>query len=288
MNVIEFFEAMDRNPLLLSGMLAGALASVACGMVGPFVVTRRIVFLSGAIAHIAVGGIGAAVFLNHHWPGAFGWLEPIHGAIVFSLLGALIIGVVHEHAQERTDTLIGAMWAVGMSVGILLIKYTPGYQTELMSYLFGNIATVDRIDVVRIAVLDVVILGVLMLFGKRLLAQCLDPQFAMLQGVGRLTTNLVLLAVVALTVVTLVQIVGLILVIALLTLPAATAGHHLHRMAGIMIASIILCLLLTSLPRIAVYGTGMSPESAIVLAAGGVYLLSVLLVRARQRLRHMG
>jgi len=283
LSFVEFFHAMGRNPLLVSGLLAGGLASLACGLVGPFVVTRRIVFLSGAIAHIAVGGIGAAVFANHHWPAMFGWLEPIHGATVFALIGAMLIGVVHEYAAERTDTLIGAMWAVGMSVGILLIKYTPGYQTELMSYLFGNIATVDRPDVMRIAMLDVVIAGVLIMFGKRFLAQCLDPQFAMLQGVGRLTTNLVLLAIVALTVVTLVQIVGLILVIALLTLPAATAGHHLSRMGGIMVASVALSLGLTTLPRMAVYGTGVSPESAIVLAAGGVYLVSVVVVRVRER-----
>ena len=277
-----FFQDMAVNPLLLTGLLAGILASIACGMIGPYVVTKRIVFLVGAIAHIAVGGIGAAIYLRYHFPAMFGGVEPFHGAVVAAVLGAILIGVVHEQARERMDTLIGAMWAIGMATGIMLVKFTPGYHVELMSYLFGNIAVVQWADVLRLLVMDIVIVGVVVLFYKRFMAVCLDEEYAKLQGVHTLRTNLVLLTVVALTVVSMMQIVGLIMVIALLTIPAATAGHYVKRLGYMMVVATGLSMLLTTLPRIAVYGSGISPESAIVLTAGAVYLGSVVLRRMRR------
>ena len=281
---MQFFHDMAHNPFLVTGLLAGLLASLACGVIGPYVVTRRIVFLSGAIAHMAVGGVGAALFLHTVFPQAFGWLLPVHGAILAALLGALLIGFVHERAAERMDTLIGALWAIGMSVGVLLIKFTPGY-AELMTYLFGNITYVSWDDVRLMIVLDAVILATVLVCHKRLLAICLDQQQAELQGINVLAMNIVLLCLVALTVICLTQVVGLVLVIALLSLPAATAGHHVRRMAPMMALATLLCALITTLPRIAVYGTMVSPESAVVLAAAGVYLLSVLVRRMLSRRR---
>lgn len=281
----QFFQDMADNPFLKTGLLAGLLASVSCGVIGPYVITRRIVFLSGAIAHLAVGGIGAAIFLATVYPQTFAWFTPLHGAIMAALLAALIIGVVHERVAEREDTLIGALWAVGMAIGILLIKYTPGYRAELMSYLFGNISVVGTDYIYMMVALNVVIVAVTLAFHKRLLAICVDQQQATLQGVNVLLTNIVLLALVALTVVCLMRVVGLILVLALLTLPAATAAHHLARLSYVMWGAMLLCAALTTLPRIAVYGTRISPESAIVLAAGGVYLVSVLVTRLKPRRR---
>lgn len=285
-----FFEHMADNPLLVTGLLAGLLASVACGVIGPYVIAKRIVFLAGAIAHVTVGGIGAAIFLRGHWPSSFGWLTPLHGAMAVALVSAALIGVVHQRVAERMDTLIGAMWAVGMAAGVLLIKFTPGYHTELMGYLFGNIAVVSWPDVLRMALLDGLILVCVALNHKKLLAWCLDEEFAALQGVDALRTTVLLLSLVALAVVALMQVVGLILVIALLTLPAATASHHTTRLAPMMLVSTALCLLLTTGPRIGVYGTRIAPEAAIVLAAAAVYLCSVLLGRMLSiwRLRREG
>jgi len=287
-----FFRDMGANPFLLTGLLAGVLASVSCGLIGPYVITRRIVFLSGAIAHMAIGGIGAAVFLAAQFPNQFGWLQPMHGGMVAALVAAAVIGVVHHRVAERMDTLIGAMWAVGMAVGIMLIKFTPGYHTELMSYLFGNISVVSWQQVWWMTWLSAIIVAVVTLFHKRLLAVCLDRQQAELQGVNVLLTDIVLLCLVALTVICLTQVVGLILVIALLCLPAATVSHHVARMGVMMLASIVLCSLLTTLPRIAVYGVSVfggrqiSAESAIVLAAASVYLLSVVVSHFLQRARN--
>jgi len=280
---MQFFHDMAHNPFLVTGLVAGLLASLACGIIGPYVVTRRIVFLSGAIAHMAVGGIGAAVFFAATFPGLFGWLSPLHGATLSALAAAVLIGLVHQRVAERTDTLIGALWAVGMAVGILLIKFTPGYQTELMTYLFGNISIVSWDQVRLIFWLNLVIVAVVILFHKRLLAICLDEQQAQLQGINVLAANIVLLCLVALTVISLTQVVGLILVIALISLPAATAAHHVGRLPSMMLVSTLLCGVLTTVPRIAVYGTAVSPEAAIVLAAGAVYLASVGVRQLRRR-----
>lgn len=269
--MIRFFEDMAVNPLLLNGLLGGLLAGIACGLIGPYVVTRRIVFLSGAIAHIVVGGVGAVIFLRYQLD--LPDLDPLYGAVVAALLAAALVSVVQYRARERIDTLIGAIWAIGMAVGILLIKFTPGYQTEIFSYLFGNIAVVSRSDIYLLCVLVVVILGTLAAFHKRLTAVCLDEEFARIQGVNVLWTNFVLLALVSLAVVAMIRVVGLILVIALLCLPAAVAGHLTRRLGPMMLVSTLLCILLTTIPRTAVYGTGVSPEAAIVLAAGGLYLL---------------
>ncbi len=297
--MIQFFKDCADNPLLLTGLAAGVLASISCGMVGPYVITRRIVFLAGAVAHMAIGGVGAAILIRHHWRQALlaanddveslgalfaarPWfaiadgLLPMVGATLAAVGGAVIIGVISHRVRERLDTLIGAMWAMGMAIGVMLLKFTPGYHTELMSYLFGNISSVSVAKVWMMGGLAVVIAGSLLLLHKRLLAISLDAEHAELQGVNVLATNLALLVLVALAVICLMQVVGLILVLALLTLPAAVAGHHLQRLTAMMGAGVLLCAVLTTVPRIAVYGSAISPEASIVLAAGGVYLLSAL------------
>ncbi len=275
-----FFRDVAGNPFLLNGLWAALLASLACGIVGPYVVTRRIVFLGGAIAHIAVGGLGATIFLQHAAPDTLGWLRPLHGAALFAVLAALLLANLEAGSERRTgrqpvatDTVIGALWAAGMAVGILLIKFTPGYHTELMSYLFGNLAYVGAGDVRLILGLDAVIVATVVLYQKRFLALCLDPEQARLQGVSVRRTSAVLLVLVALTVITLTHVVGLILVIALLSLPAATAGLLVRRLPPMIALSVAIAALLTTVPRIAVYGTRISPEPAIVLAAGALFLL---------------
>lgn len=278
----QFFSDMSSNPLLVSGLVAGALAALACGMIGPYVVTRRIVFLAGAVAHASVGGLGMAIWARTYHPRALSWLEPIHGAAVAAVVSAIVIALAHQRVKERLDTLIGAIWAVGMAGGLLAIKFTPGYHVELMGFLFGNISAVSWGDVYLIAAVNLGLIVMVLLLHKSILAICIDPQHAQLQGVNVLVLHAALLVMVALAVISLVQVVGLILVMALLTLPAATAGHYFKRMAPMMLASLLLCLALTTLPRIAVYGSRISPSEAIVLAAACVYLLSVALGRRWQ------
>ncbi len=279
---MSFFQDMAHNPFLLPGLAAGLLAGLACGLIGPYVMTRRIVFLGGAIAHIAVGGLGAAIYLRHVAPQSFAWLRPIHGAAIVSVLAALLLARLEPTAGRPggdrqpvpMDTVIGALWAVGMAVGILLVKLTPGYHTDLMGYLFGNLAYVDWDDVGLMLGLVTIVLATVLLYQKRFLALCLDPEQMRLQGVRAKRTSAVLLVLVALTVIVLTQVVGVILVIALLSLPAATAALIARRLPSMIVLSAAIAALLTTVPRIVVYGSRVSPEPAIVLAAGLVFLLA--------------
>jgi zinc transport system permease protein len=271
-----FFQDLGSNPFLMTGLLAGLLASIACGVMGPYVITRRIVFLAGAIAHIAIGGVGATIYLSHRYPEILEGLSPLVGATIVSVLAAVILAILHQKVHERLDTIVGALWAVGMATGLLLIKLTPGYHTELMSYLFGNIAFVGW-DSIRLMIgLDLIIVVVAVLWHKRFLALCLDEEQAELQGISVLATEIILLVTVALTVIVLTQVVGLILVIALLSLPAAAVAQRVSRMTLLIGYSVALTAVLTTVPRVLVYGTRISPEAAIVLAAAGVYLVALI------------
>lgn len=309
---LHFLYDMAVNPLLLTGLLAGVLAGFSCGMIGPYVVTRRIVFLVGAVAHMAVGGVGASILVRYHWRqwiaesggyasfdqavresqwlGAVDRLIPIIGAALAAWLGAMLIGYIHHKVKDRIDTLIGALWAVGMSAGIMLIKFTPGYQTELTSYLFGNLAMVSQTDLWLMLLINLGMVICLAVTHKQLLAICIDPQQAQLQGVHVLAMNLLLLTLVSLAVIAVMKVVGLILVLALLTLPAAVAGHHVRRLASMVIVATVVSVFLTTLPRVAVYElqyaypqTRISPESAIVMSAAVLYLLSLAVRRVRRR-----
>jgi len=275
----SFFADLGDNPFLIDGLWAGLMASLACGVMGPFVVARRIVFLAGAIAHIAIGGVGAAIYLQYRFPDSLPGLSPIYGATVVSILAAVVLAVLHNRVREQLDTIVGALWALGMAVGILLVKITPGYQTELMSYLFGNLVFVGPEGLRLMILLDLVIVATVLLFYKRFFAICLDAEQAVLQGVPLLATEIILLVLVALTVIVLTQVVGLILVIALLSLPAATAGRLVSRLPALIWLSIALCVVLTTVPRIAVYSTSISPEPAIVLAAAAFYIVALVIQR---------
>lgn len=264
------------NPFLWSGLAAGVLASISCGVIGPYVVTRRLVFLASALAHIAIGGVGAAIYLASMYPETFGGLEPIHGGLAAALIAAPVLAVLKHRIKERLDTVVGALWAVGMSVGILLIKITPGYHTELMSYLFGNISFVTRRDLVFLAILSAAVVATAVVFHRRFLALCLDGEYAELRGIPVFATDIILFLLIATTVIVLTQIVGLILVIALLSLPAAIAARLTTRLGPAMMVTFGVSALVTTIPRIAVYGTPVSPEAAIVLATAGLYLLVVL------------
>jgi zinc transport system permease protein len=277
--LIEFFRDMAENPFLGRGLVAGLLASVACALLGPWVVTRRIVFLTGAVAHVALGGIGAALFLAATAPAVFGGVSALHGALLAAVAGALLIAWAHQRSAERLDTLIGAIWASGMAVGLLLIQQTPGYHGALMNYLFGQLSLVSRADLALMAVLNVVLLTGTLLVHKPLLAIALDPEQARLQGTRVGLCDAALLVLVALAVVSMVRVVGLILAIALLSLPPATAAHHVRRLPATMALAGGLCALLTTVPRAAVYGTSLAPEPVIVLGAAGAYLLSALVRR---------
>ena len=271
---MEFLDALASNTFLQYALLAGVVASVACGVVGSYVVARRISYLAGGVAHCTLGGMGAARYLHevHGWT----WLQPLHGAVVSALVAALIIGWVSLRARQREDTVISALWAIGMAVGILFIARTPGYYEDLMSYLFGNILMVSRGDLFLIVGLDVLVLVVGVLCYNKFLAVCFDEEFARLRGVSVEFYFLLLLCLTALTVVVLVTVVGLVMVIALLTLPVAIAGHFARRLWQVMVLAALISIALTSGGLAVSYGPELPPGATTIVLAGGLYLLVMI------------
>lgn len=262
-----FLSALGDQPFLRTALLAGLLASVACGIVGTFVVVKRIAFLAGGIAHSVLGGMGAALYFG---------VDPLLGALGAAVLSALIIGAVRLAWGAQEDTLIGALWAIGMAVGILFIAKTPGYGTDLMGYLFGNILLVAPRDLWLMAALDLALVTIAGLFYRQLLAVSFDEEHARLRGVPVGLVYLLLLCLVAITVVLLIQVVGLILVIALLTLPAAIAGHYLHSLGGIMLLATLLGSAFTSAGLALSFTPDLPAGPTMILLAGACYVLSAL------------
>ena len=270
----EFLSDLQNQTFLQYALLTGVLASIACGIIGSYVVTRRITYIAGAIAHSILGGMGAARYLQivHQWD----WLHPIYGAVAAALASAIIIGLVSLGAKQREDTVIGAVWAIGMALGILFIFKTPGYNEDLMSYLFGNILMVSVGDLWLIAGLDVLIVVVGLLFYNQLLAVCFDEEFARIRGIHVEFYFLLLLCLTALTVVLLVTVVGIVMVIALLTLPVAVAGHFCRRLWHMMALATLFSAVFTTLGLTLSYGPDLPAGATTILLAGAVYLAVAL------------
>jgi len=276
----EFFHAVANYSFMSNALLMGGLAGVACGVVGTYVVARRIMFIAGSIAHSVLGGMGAAKYfaVTQDWT----WLQPLHGALVAALLSAVAIGWVSLHAREREDTVIGAIWALGMAIGVLFISATPGYNEDLMTYLFGNILMVGQGDLLLIGILDLVVLVVVLLYYHKLAAVCFDEEFARIRGLNVSFFFLLLLALTGLTVVILVSVVGLIMVIALLTLPVAVASQFTRTIGQTMIAATLLAVLFTSLGLAVSYQPELPAGATIIVLAGAVYLVVTLVNRVRR------
>ena len=258
-------EALQYD-FMRNALVAGMLVSIACGIIGTYVVINRIVFLSGGIAHAAYGGIGLGYFFK---------FNPVLGAIIFSLASALGMGLVHRKTRQRADTIIGVMWAIGMALGIIFVDLTEGYKADLMSYLFGSILAVPSSDLLIMLALDIVIILLVMFFYKELLAVSFDETFAAVSGVPVDFIYLMLVAMIALTVVMMMRVVGLIMVIALLTMPAAISGMLVRDMKKMMVLAILLGVLFTTTGLWFSYSLNLTSGATIILVSGAAYLVTM-------------
>jgi zinc transport system permease protein len=266
--MLDFFYSLLDYEFLQNALLAGVLASIGCGLTGPFVVINRISYLAGGIAHAVLGGMGAAMYFQ---------IDPIIGALIAALFSALLISYIKLQFNQQEDTVIGALWAVGMATGIIFISQTPGYNSELLSYLFGNILMVSDYELLLMLIMDLVLLAIISLFYKYLVAISFDQEFAKTRGIAVNFFYTLLLCLVAVTVVLLIQVVGLILVIALLTLPAAIASHYSYSLVKIMIFSIVAGLFFTSSGLMISYQADFPAGSTIIILAGASFLLSTFI-----------
>jgi zinc transport system permease protein len=275
MTMIEFINALfdPDNEFLRLALYVATLASISFGIIGTYVVTRRISYLAGAIAHCVFGGIGAGLYLQNKI--GLAWFDPMYGAVISAILSAVIIGLVSIYAQQREDTVIGALWAVGMATGLIFIDITPGY-FDMMSYLFGDILLISHNDLWIVTCLDIVVAGLSIYFYNKLLAVCFDDEFALLRGIHAHAFYILLLCLTALTVVLLVRVVGIIMVIALLTIPAAVAGQLAKRLWLMMVLAIFLCMVFTWSGLAISYTYNLSSGPTIILVAGVTYMVVLL------------
>ncbi|OCL92775.1 metal ABC transporter permease [Arcobacter porcinus] len=219
-----------------NAIIAGVLISIAAGVIGSLVVVNKITFLTGGIAHSAYGGIGLAIFLG---------IPVLFGATVFAILTAILIAIITLKNRSRVDAIIGMMWASGMAVGIVFIDLTPGYNVDLMSYLFGSIIAVSSNDLYYMIALDIFIIAIIAIFYKEILAVSYDSEFAYLRGINVKFFYTLILILSALCVVAAIKAVGLILVIALLTIPTYLAEAFSNKLSTMMILSSVLATIFT-------------------------------------------
>ncbi len=253
-------------PFFQHALIAGLLASIACGLIGGYVVVRRLGYLAGSIAHSAFGGVGIGYFLG---------MSPIVGAGIFGVISAFLMGIIRSKFANEEDTLIGAVWAVGMGLGVVFLYLTAGYASDLFGFLFGNILLASKSDLVSMAILDAVLMAVVFFTFRLIQAVTFDEEYATVLGLPVFWVNQLLLTLIAITIVILMRVVGIILVISLLTLPAASAQNLVKRLAVIQGVGIVLSALSVTLGVFISYWMDLPTSPVIVFVAVAVYLGSL-------------
>jgi zinc transport system permease protein len=248
-----------------NALAAGILVSLVCGVIGTLVVVNRIVFLAGGIAHAAYGGIGLAFFMD--WPF-------VAGTTSFSLLAAAAMAAVTLKAKHRADAMVGVIWAVGMAAGVILLDLTPGYNVDLMSYLFGSILAVPASDLWQMGAIGAGVILVVTWYYNDFLAMSYDDEFARLRNVPVTFLYCLLLGMIAVTVVMIIRVVGLILVIALLTIPPFIAEKFTGSLRSMMVASSALSCLFTLTGLWLSYLLNLTSGATIILVAAAGFLLA--------------
>jgi zinc transport system permease protein len=255
-----------------NALIAGLLASVICGIMGTLVIVNRIVFLSGGIAHAAYGGIGLSFY--------FGW-PYLLGTIGFSFSSAMLMAAISIKAKHRADTIIGVIWALGMAIGIILIDLTPGYNVDLISYLFGSILTVPKADLFIMLGIGILITMLVAYYYKDLLAMSYDEEFAKIRGVPVKGLYFTMIGMLAVTVVMVIQVVGLILVIALLTIPPFIVEKYAKTLVQMMVGASLLGALFTICGLWLSYAYDLTSGASIILVSGIFFLVSLLVEKLR-------
>lgn len=261
------------NPVLINTILAGLIASFSFGPVGSIIVTKRISYLIGAIAHSALGGIGIGIYLQqvHH----IEWMGPYLGGVIFSILSAIIIGIIRMRYAEREDTLLGAIWSIGMALGLIFMAKTPGY-IDPMNYLFGNILLITSSDLVIMGLTSIAVILLTSIFYNKLFAVAFDEEFSKIRGINADAFYIGMLVFSSLCIVLLIKVVGIILVMALFTIPPATANFFSRKLWQMMISSTIICMLTTIIGTLWSYYRDLPTGPMIILTASAAYLFCLV------------
>ena len=276
----SLFEALTNInfQFLRNALAAGVLSSVLFGILGSIVTVRRIGSLAGAVSHAALGGIGMALYLSATLIPGF---PPIAGALIFAVLSAVIIALVSLKAKQREDTVINAIWVIGMSLGLLFMAKTPGY-ADPSTWLFGNILLISYIDLILLAILDIIVLILAWRFYPQIEASSFDAEFARTKGVPVDKIFFLLLGITAAAIVLLQTFVGIVMVIAMLTLPSGCAGVFSRSLSGMMLTSCLFAALFSVCGLVSGWFFDL-PVGAMTVIIAGVAFLVFSAVKAARR-----
>jgi zinc transport system permease protein len=255
-----------------NALIVSVLASIAAGVVGTYIVVKRMSLISGSIAHAAFGGLGVSYYLN---------ANPLIGGIIFSLLSAFGIAVLRKSAKNRLDTLLSFLWATGMAIGLVFIFLTPGYATDLFTYLFGNILLVSQVDIITIFVLDILILSTVFLMFNSILSVVFDEEYSETRNMQVTLVNMILFGLIALTIIATIRVVGIVLMIAILTIPAAISQLFYKTVKEIMITSSVITLFSIVTGLFISYYINFSTGPIIVLMLSSIYVTSIALSKIK-------
>lgn len=265
-----------RYQFLQNAVMAGLLASVLAGVIGFIIVEKKMIMMSGGIAHASYGGVGLGYLLG---------IEPIYGALGFSLVSALSVGLIKRKGGTDSDIVIGLFWSLGMALGIIFIAMVPGYPPNLTSYLFGNILAVTVGDLLLMAGVVLIVVFLFVAFFNNWKAYLFDEEFAGIRGSGVMLLEFLLLGMIALSVVVLIRIVGIILALAILIAPAATAKLLFKRMSVRVVMSMFFGALFMLGGLFLAYALNSAAGAMIVLVAVVFYIVVYVVTSMRLRRR---
>ncbi|MGB4659340.1 MAG: metal ABC transporter permease [Mobilitalea sp.] len=260
--------ALFEYQFMQNAFIASILASIVCGIIGVIVVEKKLIMMSGGIAHTAYGGVGLGYLLG---------FEPIIGAFLFSISAALGIGVIKRRGGVQSDVIIGLFWSLGMALGIVFIALMPGYPPDLNSYLFGNILSVTKADLYLMIILSFLVVIIVIALFQDWKAYLFDEEFASIIGIKTVFLEYLLLVLVAMTVVVLIRVAGIILVLALLTAPSAMASLFSKRLKSRMIFAVIFGVLFCISGLWISYKLNIASGACIVILSVVCYFLSYVI-----------
>lgn len=260
--------AIFQYDFIQNAIYSSILASIACGIIGSLIIVNRMTFLAGGIAHANYGGVGLAFYLG---------LPLLPVATVFSLFISSLLALITFKERERVDALIGVMWAMGMALGIILMDITPGYNPDIMSFLFGSIIAVTHFDIYIMFFLDIFIISFIILSYRAILLLSFDNEYAFTRGINTRLLYFLMLNMIGLSVVIVMRMVGIILVIALLTIPSYMAEKCSSSFFKMMVLSIILCLSFCLVGIYVSYVFDLTSGATIIAVASVVFLFSYII-----------
>lgn len=273
---MQFFDLLSYT-FFQNALLGSLFASIACGIIGSYIVIRRLVFISGGITHASLGGIGMGFY--------FGW-NPIFAAMIFSILSAFGIEWLSSRQGVREDSAIGSFWSLGMAIGIIFIYLKPGFAPNLSDYLFGNILTITKPDIMYLAVLSLVLAVVFILFGRQILFAAFDSDFAKTRNLPVNLIKYAMMMAIAVTIVLSIRLVGIVLLMSILTVPQMTANLFTSNFTKMILLSILIgffgCLVGLFLSAVLDVPSGVF----IIFTQLIVFLISRSIVRTIQKSKH--